>query len=51
MHQASPRIKVAGYLSLDTIVCPYGKFEDVPGGGPPYTRPSARVVPPSSSQT
>ena len=33
MAGAGPRVTVAGYLSLDTIVCPYGTFEDVPGGG------------------
>ncbi|MCY4452476.1 MAG: PfkB family carbohydrate kinase [Immundisolibacterales bacterium] len=32
MSDARPRVTVAGYLSLDTIVCPYGTFEDVPGG-------------------
>ena len=36
MNRASPRITVAGYLSLDTIVCPYGKYEDVPGGAALY---------------
>ena len=36
MNRASPRITVAGYLSLDTIVCPYGKYDDVPGGAALY---------------
>ena len=36
MNRASPRITVAGYLSLDTIVCPYGTYEDVPGGAALY---------------
>ena len=32
MGDARPRVTVAGYLSLDTIVCPCGTFEGVPGG-------------------
>ena len=36
MVDAGPRVTVAGYLSLDTIVCPYGTFEDVPGGAALY---------------
>ena len=36
MGAARPRVTVAGYLSLDTIVCPHGTFEDVPGGAALY---------------
>ena len=36
MSDPRPRVTVAGYLSLDTIVCPYGTFEDVPGGAALY---------------
>jgi len=41
---ASPRITVAGYLSLDTIVCPYGTYEDVPGGAALYAALGARAA-------
>ena len=36
MDDSRPRVTVAGYLSLDTIVCPCGTYEDVPGGGALY---------------
>ncbi len=36
MGGARPRVTVAGYLSLDTIVCPSGTFENVPGGAALY---------------
>ena len=36
MNRASPRVTVAGYLSLDTIACPCGTYEDVPGGAALY---------------
>ena len=36
MFDPRPQVTVAGYLSLDTIVCPYGTFEDVPGGAALY---------------
>ena len=42
MDDARPRVTVAGYLSLDTIVCPYGTFEDVPGGAALYAALGAR---------
>lgn len=31
-----PTVVVAGYLSLDRIICPAGTFTDVPGGGALY---------------
>jgi len=43
MGDARPRVTVAGYLSLDTIVCPYGTFEDVPGGAALYAALGARA--------
>ena len=44
MDAASPRITVAGYLSLDTIVCPAGTFEEVPGGAALYAALGARAA-------
>ena len=44
MGDARPRVTVAGYLSLDTIVCPYGTFEDVPGGAALYAALGARAA-------
>ena len=44
MNPASPRITVAGYLSLDTIACPAGTFEDVPGGAALYAALGARAA-------
>ena len=32
VNAATPRVTGSGYLSLDTIVCPSGTNEDVPGG-------------------
>ena len=42
MDAAGPRVTVAGYLSLDTIVCPAGTFFDVPGGAALYAALGAR---------
>lgn len=44
MNATSPRITVAGYLSLDTIVCPAGTFEEVPGGAALYAALGARAA-------
>ena len=44
MDATSPRITVAGYLSLDTIVCPAGTFEEVPGGAALYAALGARAA-------
>ena len=44
MGDARPRVTVAGYLSLDTIVCPSGTFEDVPGGAALYAALGARMA-------
>ena len=44
MDPAGPRITVAGYLSLDTIVCPSGTFDDVPGGAALYAALGARAA-------
>ena len=44
MNSASPRITVAGYLSLDTIVCPAGTFREVPGGAALYAALGARAA-------
>ena len=35
---------MAGYLSLDTIVCPAGTFEEVPGGGALYAALGVRAA-------
>ena len=39
-----PRVTVSGYLSLDTIVCPSGTHEDVPGGAALYAALGARAA-------
>ena len=44
-----PDVTVVGYLALDSIVCPAGRFEDVPGGAALYSAAAvaltgARVV-------
>ena len=39
-----PRVTVSGYLSLDTIVCPRGTFEEVPGGAALYSALGARAA-------
>ena len=44
MDAGRPRITVAGYLSLDSIVCPAGTFEDVPGGAALYAALGARAA-------
>ena len=44
MGDAQPSITVSGYLSLDTIVCPRGTFEDVPGGAALYAALGARAA-------
>ena len=44
MDAGRPRITVAGYLSLDTIVCPAGTFGDVPGGAALYAALGARAA-------
>ena len=44
MGDPRPRLTVAGYLSLDTIVCPYGTFENVPGGAALYAALGARAA-------
>ena len=44
MSGARPRVTVAGYLSLDAIVCPAGTFEDVPGGAALYAALGARAA-------
>ena len=44
MGDAPPRVTVSGYLSLDTIVCPRGTFEDVPGGAALYAALGARAA-------
>ena len=44
MGDARPRVTVAGYLSLDTIACPYGTFENVPGGAALYAALGARAA-------
>ena len=44
MEEAGPQITVAGFLSLDTIVCPYGTFDDVPGGAALYAALGARAA-------
>ena len=44
MDATSPRVTVAGYLSLDTLVCPAGTFEEVPGGAALYAALGARAA-------
>ena len=44
MEGAGPRVTVAGFLSLDTITCPYGTFEGVPGGAALYAALGARAA-------
>ena len=44
MNAGRPRITVAGYLSLDSLVCPAGTFEDVPGGAALYAALGARAA-------
>ena len=44
MDSGSPRITVAGYLSLDSIACPAGNFGDVPGGAALYAALGARAA-------
>ncbi len=39
-----PRVTVSGYLSLDTIACPSGTHEDVPGGAALYAALGARAA-------
>ena len=39
-----PRVTVSGYLSLDTIVCPSGTYEEVPGGAALYAALGARAA-------